>query len=76
MHSQRRPRVPRNELDREYKTNPSSHPVVQPSETFYSPPYTGGFTDITPSLHVTVNESNDGEKTTDSEQNLHENSLV
>ena len=29
-----------------FKTNPASHPFRQPSKTYFSIPYTGGFTDV------------------------------
>ena len=62
LHSQRRVAVHENQTE-DCETNPSSHPFIQPSETCYSPPYTGGFTNISASLHTETDKTCDGEKT-------------
>ena len=33
-------------------TNPTSHPINQPSHTYFSVPYTGAFTQVTPNEHI------------------------
>ena len=50
--------LPANESQNE--TNPSSHPLNQPSHTYFSIPYTGEFTQVTLNKHCS---ESDGERT-------------
>ena len=43
-----------------FKTNPTSHPFVQPSKTHFSVPYTGGFTEITVASLESADQSSEG----------------
>ena len=52
----RRQQVDENVNETQGATNPTSHPINQPSHTYFSIPYTGAFT------HVSVNEE-EGERT-------------
>ena len=62
-------RIDLNENDRhvmensnKFKTNPTSHPFIQPSRTQFSIPYTGGFTEITVASQESPNQSSEGER--------------
>ena len=44
----------------EFPTNPTSHPINQPSHTYFSTPYTGAFTEVSSNEHSDSDSEDEG----------------